>query len=659
MAYFDGVQASPTLYNAELKHLKSLIQGGKLEPSESEIVLELQQLRNKALTENDFALYVEMFESSWKLLASEAAQKELNLPFPQRYSSSIDSNSFQQLLYPIFAAKQFCHGKSSNLVGSIGTKILYGQRGVGKTSLLRVIFSLAYLLTDHMVIVYWDYDKIHGQTLETLPTPKELISSQIERSINDTVIMDNFKNKKLILILADGIHDLYEDLSTKDIYGEEIYHRKVEIVRQLAAIGIGELTLVYACGSSINTANYCLHPDLYGLKDYVSLSNGTCNQSYFIQPVRSRNGFRVLLKEMMIANNITDDVIENIMINDKHIVKYFQRSGGVCRTLNNIIRQLQSMDRPTLLPEYYYSDDIIKIIMNYMCLNVASAIISLDNFDPWKHNHKIFRNTIIPIIRKMKKCDEASARKILFNYIDKNIFCQDSFGDIEYMYPAHLEPIANFQIYSSAQFRFISMESIMIGWNPSLPCKNADALKDEVLFEAFHSLLYVCTTYFLHLQKYSNLHYRLVDSFPVDCIHSYSSDQLNNEVFYSIDFQISRLEAFFIQVVDNCINIHILNKLSHSVSLPKLMHSHYSTSKNFAYLYNAIKSLHPQFCVESKELLYILACNISTPDYQWLIGANPMFCNNYVPLRVVNREELIEDFSITQQHDRLRLWMNS
>lgn len=437
--------------------------------TKSPLMEKLTYLRMKAIECTRLQEYTDLYYEAWEYLSNSAI--DLSLQFPKKYPTDTTC-VLETLLQPVFSMKRYFRGEAgSGFIGSGSCQLLYGPKGIGKTTILAAFYCLVLLLTDHVVPVYWSYDNRNCQALDTMPTPRQLLLRRsqtlglVESDCTEEQVLTKLSDekKKFIVVLADEIQELYEGASNNL---PSLHGRKVTVIAELAAIGKSRFAVSYLAGSSVNTCDYSLHPKEFGFPDYQEL-NGSVFSKRLIKPIRQQASFCSMAKIIL-------DRYGGTTADEEHSYqRMFLQSGGVGRLMEAVnIRNIRSEVEdcwPPLPIEYYEVENhpALRFILNEMFSLVKDHIDS-KQFNPWKHPHHLGLDRVLQIIQK---CSAKSQHpyNILSNYCDKNIlYIDESRGIVEALRPGIFCMLHSLLgTKSVGTYEAMAFEGVLCGWSSS------------------------------------------------------------------------------------------------------------------------------------------------------------------------------------------------
>ena len=522
--------------------------------------------------------------------------------------------------------------KSARMVGTGRCKILYGPKGTGKTTILKVFFTLCSILADHTIPLYYSYD------CEEIISPLELL-----HEMNGDESISKINESKMVILLMDEVQELYfkSDLA-----------RSKAIVDELAVIGKSEWNIGILAGSSLNTAQYCLYPERYGWTDFKGL-NPTVYTPSKIEPVRDKATFRSLVewvtKQPLLP---TDELL---------LFKSFNVTGGL------LGRLLEGDLSIPPLPEVYWRDFAVRQIIDEMYLSARNHIRS-ESFDSFTHPPSISLSRAHLIISRQNGGREAIQRK-LTEYVDSsNSSSSGSSSSVFYVRNDRVELLLPIHLWSVHQqtagwerFESMALEGLLTGWSEAVGTMDGSvghAVENLLMKQAIRKKYFRTLPDDIQLEFDSN-------HLEINSTSKIAAGDIDRQLrkakrnFNGLDgFAVVRRSPSLVEIFALQIQT---GRLDSSISRVQLTTYLRRAKEGLETLIGMLKV--PRRCFRStkiavREFLLVTTKAISTEDQLWFREAGRMGELEGVAMTVCDQQTVVHDLQDLGLRDRIKNWMS-
>ena len=304
------------------------------------LLKEWGQLNNKQIDEA-----VKIVKTVWELIAS----KEHSIIFPH-FDSNVECIVRQVTVNVILCRSHIPIGNGTNI-------LITGIRGIGKTTLMRGLWTVLSYLEQSLVAIYYDFE---------LQSPKCLF----------TLLKDRLSQKKVLVPdVCDQFGSLLENLHTRDfqvaMFLDEIqilyvprgavqYAKNNKILREILFLGKSDYNCYGILSSS--SSNIREHTSCMTSLGYPNLHNSVFVES-LLSPIRCKNKLSLFLD-----------------VNDPEIIdRYFSATGGVYSSLIRYKTDPKSLEPADqcFLSELSQFDYFFAVIMRLWSLQQTRSLWEL------------------------------------------------------------------------------------------------------------------------------------------------------------------------------------------------------------------------------------------------------------------------------------------
>lgn len=606
-------------------------------------LIKLKKLRYQLTGKDSIEEFLDCWLCCWDFLSSTEARSFLQFQLPMLHRSRQVISVLTKLIAPIFGMKLYF--KTFNGAYNVGTgesTLITGPVGVGKTTLLMVVYVISSLFLDHVIPCYVDYSKYN------LQLPSQNISLIIgDSEINENLLGTLTIRQRMVVFLADEIQVLY----SKNMHENEL---EKAVIEEIAGIGKAYGHIGIATGSSINSEKWAMHPNDYGFDGYMTLNNSvyTCT---VLHPIRDKDTFTQCIyiiqqqKQSFASNKVEDD--------DEYVKNLFILTGGVGRQINkfcklpkaNILNEIDAIE----IPKRYHQCKALQSIFNEMILNIIDELKSND-FNPWISPYSLSLLRVEKIYKVFY--DDHHWESHLNDTIDESILLFHSEkATYEVIQPGILLKL--YKCYHQSNVSRIEMaafEGTLTGWSadPNRPFPSAGHRNEQIVRR------YLASTLLVKYNKDEIFPYS-TKNIMMDCTYFYGKIIQGVANFVGIDgfaFEPSEDDPFRIFVTVTQIKTNRLDrKLQLGTSLqPKTLKGILKGIENG--IEKLMKCVDKKYNLEVKQVYFVTTAFL--PD-NCIAELSKPFAKNNAPVILISSEELLESNEIDEvTRDRIQAWQS-
>lgn len=406
----------------------------------SSILVELRSCHAAATKAESLSEFCYAFKSAWKVLSE---RNEFKITLPLIFHSAELDATLTKILSSVF---QLCRrecGGSSNGTGSGGSFLLTGPLGVGKTTIMIVIYVLSIILVDNIFPIFIDYSKV-------ALSPFLVVSQKFLGFNGDpAAVITTLSLKGIVLAsFTDEIQKLYKSNLPEDAV-------EIQIIREIAEIGKAFNHFGVASGSSVCTKDYSFRPELYGFEHYATLNNSVYN-ALKVSPIRQKDEFERLVKVM---RGNSSQPLQSTTINE-----LFLATGGVGRLLDTMLTSIcAQLSYEVHIPKEYFHERSLEMIIDEMLYQVA-VVIDNGSYDPWEHPHSLSVIRVREILSQSRSTTTISWESELNRYCDLSILLKTA-NAVSLLQPQILRTIRQEYKKTTDRMTMVAFEGTLTGWS--------------------------------------------------------------------------------------------------------------------------------------------------------------------------------------------------